>query len=84
MRKEYLGKGEKARWEAERIAQSKADREAEELALQAEQVKTLQAQQLTQQLEELSALLLDATLLAAGYWRGRDYRKWRKRRGIKG
>jgi len=84
VRKEYLGKGEKARQEAERTAQAKADREAENLALQAEQLKTLEAEQLTQELDEFCTLLLEASLLAAGYWRGRDYRRWRKRRGIKG
>jgi len=52
--------------------------------LQAEQLKTLEAEQLTQELDEFCTLLLEASLLAAGYWRGRDYRRWRKRRGIKG
>ena len=80
----YLGKGQEARLEAERIAASKAAEEAEKLALQAEQLKTLEAEQLTRKLEEFSSLLLEASLLAAGYWRGRDYRKWRKRRAVQG
>ena len=80
----YLGKGQEARLEAERIAASKAAEEAEKLALQAEQLKTLEAEQLTRKLEEFSSLLLEASLRAAGYWRGRDYRQWRKRRAVQG
>ena len=84
VRKVYLGKGEKAHQEALRIAKSKAEEKAEKLALQAEQRKTSQAEQLTADLDELSTLLLEASLFAAGYWRGRDYREWRKCRGIQG
>lgn len=83
VRKVYLGKGEKANLEAERIAASKAVLEAERMALQSEQMKTSQAAQLTRDLDEFCTLLLEASLLASGYWRGRDYRQWRKRRGIK-
>lgn len=84
VRKVYLGKGQEARLEAERIAASKAAQKAEKMALQAEQLKTSEAEQLTRELEELSTLLMDATLFAAGYWQGRDYRKWRKRRAVQG
>ena len=82
MRKEYVGKGERAEKAAREIVEAKARREAEKQAIQAEQVKTSEAAQLTTELENISTLLLDATLLAAGYWRGHDYRRWRKRRGI--
>lgn len=84
VRKVYLGKGREAHLEAERIAASKAAQEAEKLALQAERMKTSEAEQMTQDLEEYSTLLLEASLLAAGYWRGRDYRRWRKRRAVQG
>lgn len=66
------------------MAKLKAEEKAEKLALQAEQQKTSQAKQLTADLDEFCTLLLEASLFAAGYWRGRDYRKWRKCRGIKG
>ena len=82
VRKEYLGKGERARQEAQRIADAKARQQAERRAIRAEQVKTSEAAQLTTELENISTLLLEAELLSAGFWQGRDYRRWRKRRGI--
>jgi hypothetical protein len=83
VRKEYLGKGRRAEQAARQIAEAQAQREAEKLAIQREQLRTAKAKQLTVELEDLSTSLLEATLLAAGYWRGRDYRRWRRRRGIK-
>lgn len=82
VRKVYFGKGERARREAQRLADRKAQQEADKRAIQAEQMKASDAEQSTSRLEDLTKLLLEATLLAAGYWRGRDYRQWRRRRGI--
>ena len=78
VRKEYLGKGKRAEQAARQIAEAQAQREAEKLAIQREQLRTAKAKQLTVELEDLSTSLLEATLLAAGYWRGRDYRRWRR------
>jgi hypothetical protein len=82
VRKEYVGKGERAEKAAREIVEAKAQREAEKQAIQAEQVKTSEAAKLTTELENISTLLLEAELLSAGFWQGRDYRRWRKRRGI--
>ena len=82
--KKYFGNGVVAYLEAKRIAEAKAALQAEELAILKEQRRTAEAEQLMDELVELSNLLFEATMLSAGYWRGRNYGKWRKRRGFNG
>lgn len=83
VRKQYFGTGEEAHRESERMAHKQAALRAEKQLIMKEEKKLANAERLTQDLIELSTLFFEASLLTAGYWRGRDYRKWRKRRGIK-
>ncbi|PHS11659.1 MAG: hypothetical protein COA78_09090 [Blastopirellula sp.] len=83
VRKLYFGNGVVAYLEIKRIAEAKAALQAEKQAILKEQRRTAEAEQLVDELVELSSLLFEATMLSAGYWRGRDYGKWRKRRGFK-
>lgn len=82
VRKEYLGTGVRALKHAEQLDRDRARRIADEAAIAEDLRATAEARQLTLRLEEAGSLLLETSLFASGFWRGRNYGPWRKRRGL--
>ena len=80
--KEYLGKGPAAQQAAEQVLADKESRAAERRLIAEEINNTATANQLADELDAASSMLVEAVLYAAGYWR-QNYGPWRKRRGIK-
>lgn len=82
--KQYLGRGERAIAAAAVVAQAKMQCEADRQAVQEEQAQLAGPDGLALELITVADLLMNATLLAAGYHR-LNYGIWRrKRRGKEG
>ena len=79
VRKVYLGAGPRAEAAARELEEGRNRRGAERLALELRQCELRPADELMAALHEAAGVLLEATLLAAGYHR-RNYGPWRRRR----
>lgn len=80
VRKEYMGCGSEAETLSKRLDAERAAAAADRAAITTEYTATEQSRDLTAELEDMSDLLLELTLYANGFWRGRNYGKWRRRR----
>ena len=80
VRREYLGSGERAEAEAKRQATKRTEIKLSKTLIQAEQEGSLVAQLATDRALKVGIALSESSLLVAGFWRGRNYQKWRRRR----
>ena len=83
VRRKYFGTGVQAKLESKKMEAERRAEAAEQKLVNDAQLAISEAEQMTNSSIELTALIVEATLLAAGYWRGNDYRKWRRKR-VKG
>ena len=78
--KQYFGKGSTAQQAAQEDEQRRAAREQERRAIVAEMAQDQSIRLMTNDFEEETKLLTEASMLAAGY-RRTNYGPWRKQRG---
>jgi hypothetical protein len=79
VKKQYLGRGGRARDTADAIARRRDQREADRRAVQTERAATRAADDLMAELDAAATVVMEAVLLAAGFHQP-NYGPWRRRR----